>query len=60
MEFAECNLGGQAHICAFFNTMHEEHKMHGSIHKDGFDLGKKAYRFSESESAPKRWNSRSK
>jgi MEDS: MEthanogen/methylotroph, DcmR Sensory domain len=42
VELAGRDLGGQRHICAFFNTMDEEHRVLGSFYKDGFDRGEKA------------------
>jgi DcmR-like sensory protein len=42
IELAGRNLGGQRHICAFFNTMDEEHRVLGSFYKDGIDRGEKA------------------
>src|SRR5690242_810138 len=36
------DLGAQGHICAFFNTMDEEHRVLGSFYSDGFDRGEKA------------------
>ena len=35
-------LGGQRHICAFFNSTDEEHRVLRSFFKDGFDGGDKA------------------
>jgi MEDS: MEthanogen/methylotroph, DcmR Sensory domain len=43
VEFAEGNLGGQHHICAFFNSADEEHRVLRSFLKDGFDHGDKAF-----------------
>jgi hypothetical protein len=42
VQFAGVNLGAQRHICAFFNTMDEEHRVLRSFYKDGFDPGEKA------------------
>src|SRR5260221_1480848 len=42
VEFAGGNLGGQRHICAFFNNIDEEHRVLRSFFKDGFDRGEKA------------------
>jgi hypothetical protein len=41
VQFAGVNLGAQRHICAFFNTMDEEHRVLCSFYKDGFDRGAK-------------------
>jgi len=41
-EFARGDLGGQHHICAFFNSADEEHRVLRSFFKDGFDHGEKA------------------
>ena len=37
VELAGVNLAGQNHVCAFFNTMDEEHRVLGSFYKGGFD-----------------------
>jgi len=42
VELAGVNLAGQNHVCAFFNTMDEEHRVLGSFYKGGFDRGEKA------------------
>jgi MEDS: MEthanogen/methylotroph, DcmR Sensory domain len=42
LQFAGGNLGGQRHICAFFNGIDEEHRVLRSFFKDGFDRGEKA------------------
>src|SRR6266850_5364872 len=43
VQFAGGNLGGQRHICAFFNSTDEEHRVLHSFIKDGFDRGDKAF-----------------
>jgi hypothetical protein len=43
VQFAGGNLGGQRHICAFFNSIDEEHRVLRSFIKDGFDRGDKAF-----------------
>ena len=43
VRFAGGNLGGQRHICAFFNSSDEEHRVLRSFIKDGFDRGDKAF-----------------
>jgi hypothetical protein len=43
VQFAGGNLGGQRHICAFFNSIDEEHRVLRSFFKDGFDGGDKAF-----------------
>ena len=43
VQFAGGNLGGQRHICAFFNSTDEEHRVLGSFIKDGFARGDKAF-----------------
>src|SRR5712671_6018504 len=43
MQFAGGNLGGQRHICAFFNSRDEKHRVLRSFIKDGFDQGDKAF-----------------
>jgi hypothetical protein len=42
VELAEVNLAGRNHVCAFFNTIDEEHRVLGSFYKDGLDRGEKA------------------
>jgi hypothetical protein len=42
VEIAGINLSGHSHVCAFFNTMDEEHRVLRSFYKGGFDLGEKA------------------
>jgi DcmR-like sensory protein len=42
VHFAGVDLGGQRHVCAFFNSMDEEHTVLGSFYKDGLDRGEKA------------------
>jgi hypothetical protein len=41
--FAGGNLAGQRHICAFFNSTDEQHRVLRSFIKDGFDRGDKAF-----------------
>jgi hypothetical protein len=36
-------LGGPRHICAFFNSLDEQHRVLHSFIKDGFDQGDKAF-----------------
>jgi hypothetical protein len=42
VEFAGGNLGGR-HICAFFNSTDEQHRVLRSFIKDGFDRGDKVF-----------------
>jgi hypothetical protein len=42
VQFAGGHLGGQRHICAFFNSIDEEHRVLRSFFKDGFERGDKA------------------
>jgi hypothetical protein len=42
VQFAGGALGRQRHICAFFNSIDEEHRVLRSFFKDGFDRGEKA------------------
>jgi hypothetical protein len=42
-QFAGGTLGAQRHICAFFNSSDEEHRVLGSFIKEGFDKGDKAF-----------------
>jgi hypothetical protein len=48
-QLAGVDLGGQNHVCAFFNTFDEEHRVLRSFFKDGFDHGEKAIHIVESE-----------
>ena len=47
-QLAGVDLGGQNHVCAFFNSIDEEHRVLRSFFKDGFDLGEKAIHIVES------------
>ncbi len=42
VELAGVSLAGRNHVCAFFNTIEEEHRVLGSFYKDGLDRGEKA------------------
>jgi len=43
IQFDPGSLGNQRHICAFFNSSDEEHRVLGSFIKEGFDKGDKAF-----------------
>src|SRR5437588_10982992 len=43
VQFAGGNLGGQRHICAFFNSIDEEHRVPRSFIKEGLERGEKAF-----------------
>jgi len=43
VQFAGGNLGGQRHVCAFFNSADEEHRVLRSFIKEGFDQGDKTF-----------------
>jgi MEDS: MEthanogen/methylotroph, DcmR Sensory domain len=43
VQFAGRTLGRHRHICAFFNSNDEEHRVLRSFIKDGFDRGQKAF-----------------
>src|SRR6266403_895238 len=49
VKFAGGILGGQRHICAFFNSADEEHRVLHSFIKDGFDRGDKAFHLVDPE-----------
>src|SRR5216684_4990388 len=49
VELAGVDLGGQRHICAFFYSTDEEHRVLRSFYKDGFDRGQKATHIVEAE-----------
>jgi hypothetical protein len=42
MQCAGGTLGRHRHVCAFFNSIDEEHRVLGSFVKDGLDRGEKA------------------
>jgi len=42
-QLAGCALGRHRHICAFFNSVDEEHRVLRSFIKEGFDRGEKAF-----------------
>ena len=42
VQIAGVGLAGRNHVCAFFNTIEEEHRVLGSFYKDGLDRGEKA------------------
>jgi hypothetical protein len=42
VQFAGGNLARHRHICAFFNSIDEEHRVLRSFFKDGFERGEKA------------------
>jgi hypothetical protein len=42
VQLAGVDLAGQNHVCAFFNTIDEEHRVLGSFYKDGLDRREKA------------------
>ncbi|HEX4542921.1 MAG TPA: MEDS domain-containing protein [Candidatus Acidoferrum sp.] len=43
VRFADHNVPGQRHICAFFNNTDEQHRVLRSFIKDGFDRGDKVF-----------------
>src|SRR5713101_4854114 len=49
VQFAGGSLGGQRHICAFFNSIDEVHRVLRSFIKDGFDRGDKAFHLVDPE-----------
>ena len=49
IEFAGGTLGRQRHICAFFNSTDEEHRVLRSFITDGFDRGDKAFHLVDPE-----------
>jgi MEDS: MEthanogen/methylotroph, DcmR Sensory domain len=48
-QLAGVDLGGHSHVCAFFNSIGEEHRVLRSFFKDGFDHGEKAIHIVPSE-----------
>jgi MEDS: MEthanogen/methylotroph, DcmR Sensory domain len=49
VQFAGSSLGQRRHICAFFNSVDEQHRVLGSFIKDGFDRGDKAFHLVDPE-----------
>ena len=49
VQFAGSTLGQRRHICAFFNSIDEQHRVLGSFIKDGFDRGDKAFHLVDPE-----------
>lgn len=49
VQFAGGTLGRHRHICAFFNSIDEQHRVLRSFIKDGFDRGEKALHFVDPE-----------
>ena len=49
VQFAGGTLGRHRHICAFFNSIDEQHRVLRSFIKDGFDRGEKAFHFVDPE-----------
>ena len=49
VQFAGSTLGRQRHICAFFNSIDEQHRVLRSFIKDGFDRGYKTFHLVDPE-----------
>jgi hypothetical protein len=49
LEFAGSTLGRHRHVCAFFNSMDEQHRVLRSFIKDGFEQGDKAFHLVDPE-----------
>jgi hypothetical protein len=49
VQFAGGTLGRERHICAFFNSSDEEHRVLRSFIKDGFDRGDKGFHLVDPE-----------
>jgi hypothetical protein len=49
LQFAGGTLGRHRHICAFFNSTDEQHRVLRSFIKDGFDQGDKAFHLVDPE-----------
>ena len=49
VECAGGSLGQHRHICAFFNSLDEEHRVLRSFIKEGFDQGDKAFHIVDPE-----------
>ena len=48
-QFTGTTTGQHRHICAFFNSVDEQHRVLGPFIKDGFDRGGKAYHYVDPE-----------
>ena len=48
-QFTETTTGRHRHICAFFNSVDEQHRVLRPFVKDGFDRGGKAYHYVDPE-----------
>jgi hypothetical protein len=48
-QFTPGTFGGHRHICAFFNSIDEHHRVLGPFIKDGFDRGYKAFHLIDPE-----------
>src|SRR5712671_4780105 len=49
LDFARGTLGERRHICAFFTSIDEQHRVLRSFIKDGFDQGDKAFHLVDPE-----------
>jgi hypothetical protein len=49
LPFAGSDLGQSRHICAFFNSINEQHRVLRSFIKDGFGQGDKAFHLVDAE-----------
>ena len=49
VELAGVDLAGRNHVCAFLNTIDEEHRVLGSFYKDGLDRGENPAHIVDSE-----------
>src|SRR5271165_5755704 len=49
LQFPGGTLGRHRHICAFFNSIDEEHRVLRSFIKDGFERGHKAFHIVDPE-----------
>ena len=49
VQFAGGTLGGERHICAFFNSIDEEHRVLRSFIRDGLDRGEKGFHIVDPE-----------
>src|SRR6266566_7395258 len=49
LPFAETTFSQHRHICAFFNSIDEQHRVLRPFIKDGFDRGDKAYHLVDPE-----------
>src|ERR1700731_5019756 len=56
VQLAGVDLAGRNHVCAFFNTIEEEHRVLGSFYRNGIDRGEKAAHIVDAENREEHLN----